>query len=458
LLLRKSLVIAGLTVAVAAGFMANGNIYAAETPPRIGTKILTFQLENGLQVVVIPDHRAPVVTHMIWYKVGAADEPPGRSGIAHYLEHLMFKGTKTHPAGEFSKVIASLGGQENAFTSPDYTGYYQRIHKKHLQKMMEFEADRMANLVLTEEVARPELAVILEERATRIDNRPGGQLSQALYATLYQQHPYGIPIIGWKHEIEKLTYTDAVEFYDRFYTPNNAILVVAGDVEAEGVRELAEKTYGKIARRAEPRRGARPAEPRVLAARRVDLRHRNVQQPSMRKVWVVPSYSTAKPGEAESLDLLGDILGSGTNSHLYRELVVKRQLATSAQAWFQGSGLDDSSFMVVASPRPGVTLEALEKAVLEVIETLKSDGVSERDLKRIKNGLIADTIYSQDSQARLARIYGAALSVGKTVQDVQSWPDKIARVNPGQIQQVARKYLVPQDAVTGTLRPAQADK
>ncbi|MDP4593178.1 MAG: insulinase family protein, partial [Beijerinckiaceae bacterium] len=210
-----------------------------------------FKLDNGLEVLVIPDHRAPVVTHMIWYRNGSADDPLMKSGIAHFLEHLMFKGTHKHPKGEFSDMVAELGGQENAFTSYDFTAYYQRVPKEHLQVMMDFEADRMSNLVLTDEIVAPERDVVLEERRMRTDNDPGQQLGEEMNAALYAHHPYGTPIIGWNHEIEQLGRQDALDYYGRFYTPENAILIVAGDVDEASVRSLAEATYGKIPARGE---------------------------------------------------------------------------------------------------------------------------------------------------------------------------------------------------------------
>jgi zinc protease len=228
--------------------------------------ISSFNLANGMQVVVIPDHRTPVVTHMVWYKNGSADDPPGKSGIAHFLEHLMFKGTETRPKGMFSNLVSELGGQENAFTSFDYTAYFQKVAKEHLGTMMSFEADRMKNLVLSDEDVLPERDVVLEERRMRTDSDPGAQLSESLGRTLYVNHPYGLPIIGWQHEIEGLNREDALAYYRRFYTPENAILVVAGDVTEAAVRSLAEETYGRIAARGEAPRRNRTAEPPIPAA------------------------------------------------------------------------------------------------------------------------------------------------------------------------------------------------
>ena len=227
----------------------------------------TFTLANGLQVVVIPDHRTPVVTQMIWYKVGSADETPGKSGLAHFLEHLMFKGTAKHPAGEFSQTVLRIGGNENAFTSTDYTGYFQRVPREQLGKMMEFEADRMTGLILKDENVLPERDVVLEEFNMRVANNPDARLTEQIMAALYLNHPYGRPVIGWHHEIEKLDREDALAFYRRFYAPNNAILVIAGDVDANDVRPLAERTFGEVAAPARNRRRA-PASAGARTRRR----------------------------------------------------------------------------------------------------------------------------------------------------------------------------------------------
>src|SRR2546423_2281833 len=230
-----------------------------------------FTLGNGLEVVVIPDHRTPVVTHMVWYRVGAADETAGKTGLAHFLEHLMFKGTQKNPQGLFSQTVSNIGGQENAFTSSDYTGYFQRTAREHLKMLMEFEADRMTGLVLTDDVVKPELQVVLEEQNMRVANNPGARLSEQMEAALFLNHPYQRPIIGWRQEIEKLTRDDSLAFYKRFYTPNNAILIVAGDVAADEVKTLAEATYGKVARVTEVAPRQRPQEPAQVASRTVTL-------------------------------------------------------------------------------------------------------------------------------------------------------------------------------------------
>jgi zinc protease len=416
-----------------------------------GPQVTHFRLDNGLEVVVIPDHRAPVVTHMIWYRNGSADDPAGKSGIAHFLEHLMFKGTTNHKQGEFSEIVAELGGQENAFTSNDFTAYFQRVAKEHLAVMMEYEADRMKNLVLTDEIVAPERDVVLEERRMRTDSDPAAQLAEAVQAALFPHHPYGTPVIGWSHEIEKLDRHDALAYYRRFYTPENAILVVAGDVEPETVGELARQTYGKVAACGAPPVRVRPQEPEPRAHRLVTLVDEKVEQPSQQRVYLVPSYCTAEPGEAEALELLAHLLGGGETSLLYKSLVVDQKIAVNAGAYYLGTALDDSRFWVYAIPAPEVDLETVDAAVGTIIADVVAKGVNEVDLVRAKTRLIADTIYAQDNQTALARVYGSALTTCESVEDVQDWPNRVEAVTAAKVQAAAAKWLDKRRAVTGFL-------
>jgi zinc protease len=424
---------------------------AGAAPLTFAEQATTFRLDNGLQVVVIPDHRAPVVTHMVWYKVGAADEVPGKSGIAHFLEHLMFKGTSDHPEGEFSKVVTSVGGTENAFTTDDYTVFHQSVAKQHLGLMMEFEADRMANLIIDDKTLLPERDVILEERHTRIDNNPSAQLDEEMGAALFENSHYGIPTIGWGHEMAKLDRDDAVAFYNRYYTPNNAVVIVAGDVTEDEVRKLAEATYGKVPRRAEPPPRVRPHEPEPLAARTVTLANPRVTQPSVRRSYLAPSYATGEPGEAVALDVLADILGGGTTSRLYRQLVVDKGVATEAGAYYRSSALGDTQFGVYGVPRGDASLDDLMTAIDGVLTDVIDNGVTDEELKRAKNRIIAGAIYAQDNHSSLARVFGTALCTGQTVEDVQSWPATVEAVTADQIVAAARKYLVARRSVTGYL-------
>ncbi len=422
-------------------------------PDTEAARVASFILGNGLQVVVIPDHRAPVVTHMLWYRVGSADEEPGKSGIAHFFEHLMFKSTKNHPQGEFSAAVAEIGGQENAFTSFDYTAYYQQVAPSALKSMMEFEADRMRNLVLTDEVVATERDVIIEERVSRVENDPGGLLGEEINATLYQNHPYRTPVIGWMHEIRKLNLADAVAFYNRYYVPNNAILVVAGDVDQQTVKTLAEETYGRIPRGTDLPPRIRPAEPRQDTMRTVTLRDERVTQPVFRKLWLVPSYTSAKPGEAEAFDLLAEILGGGARSRIYQKLVVDDRIAASAGAWYQGTALDDTTFGVWGSPVDDNSLSAVEAAVTAEIARIAENGVTEDEMEKAKNRFLKSVIFARDSQSGMARIYGSSLSVGETIDSIEKWPGEIKAVTSAQIRAAAVRILGSKGTVTGYLLP-----
>lgn len=426
--------------------------FATETA---GAKVADFKLANGLQLVVIPDHRAPVITHMIWYKVGAADETAGKSGLAHFLEHLMFKGTAKNPAGRFSTVVARIGGQENAFTSSDYTGYYQRVPSEQLKTVMEFEADRMTGLVLTDAVVLPERDVILEERNQRMENNPRARLGEQMDAALFLNHPYGKPIIGWRHEMEQLSRDDAIDFYKRFYGPNDAVVVVAGDIEPDAALKLAEETYGKIKPVEGIKKRQRPQEPPQVAPRSLTLADPRVEQPVVQRSYLVPSFATGKaankPGQSEALDVLAHILGAGSNSRLYKALVVDKHVAVGAGAYYDGSALDMAKFGFYGSPGEGVTLPQLEADADLVIAQLIDKGVTPEELERAKSRLVADAIYAQDNQASMARWYGQSLTTGATVNDVQQWPARIRAVTAQQVQDAAREWLDKKRSVTGYL-------
>jgi zinc protease len=426
-------------------------VVATASAAHAGAEVSHFTLANGLEVVVVPDHRAPVVTHMIWYKVGAADETPGKSGLAHFLEHLMFKGTEKNPGEAFSRQVAEIGGQENAFTASDYTGFFQRVPRNHLKEMMALEADRITGLVLTDDVVRPELNVVLEEQNMRVANNPAARLGEQMDAALYLNHPYGRPVIGWRPEIEQLNREDALAFYRRFYSPNNAVVVVAGDVTAEEVKADAEATYGKIADRAEANPRHRPMEPQQEAPRTVTLSDLRVEQPSMSRDYLVPSENSAKPGESEALEVLANVLGSGENCRLYRGLVVEQGLALNAGANYSGTAVDYAKFAVFGAPRPGVSLPQLEAAIDGILAEVIAHGVSTDELDRAKTRLIAEAVYAEDNQATLARWYGSALAIGQTVEDVRAWPDRIRAVTAEAVQNAARTWLDRRRSVTGYL-------
>ncbi len=416
-----------------------------------------FKLANGLEVVVIPDHRAPVVTHMIWYKVGAADEPKGVSGIAHFLEHLMFKSTEKVAVGEFSKIISRLGGQDNAFTGQDVTSYHQRIAKERLGTVMDMEADRMVNLRLTKEEVATERQVILEERRSRIDNNPTALLDEQMNAALYLAHPYGIPVIGWEHEMAKLSREDAMRFYKRYYAPNNAILVVAGDVTPEEVKRLAEETYGKVPANPEVDGRARSQEPTAIASRRLELKDPRAGNASFHRYYTAPSYTNAKPGEAEALDLLMKILADGATSRLYKKLVVDDKIAATSGGDFSGWGLDGGAISLYAVAGNGTSLDKIEAAVNGVLKDIRENGVTPAELERAKKTFLADFIYESDNQASLARRYGWGVAVGRSVADIEAWPAAIAKVTPEDVKKAADTYLDPRRSVTGWLLPEEPE-
>jgi zinc protease len=424
---------------------------ASASAAAYGAEVTHFTLANGLEVVVVPDHRAPVVTHMIWYKVGAADETPGKSGLAHFLEHLMFKGTEKNPGDAFPRYVAEIGGQENAFTASDYTGFFQRVPRSHLKEMMAFEADRITGLVLTDDVVGPELNVVLEEQNMRVANNPAARLDEQMDAALYLNHPYGRPVIGWRGEIEKLNRDEALAFYRRFYSPNNAIVIVAGDVTADEVKADAEATYGKIADVAENNPRRRPMEPVQEAPRTVTLADSRVEQPSVSREYLVPSETSAKAGESEALEVLAHVLGSGENCRLYRKLVIDQGLALNAGAGYYGTAVDYGKFAVFGSPKPGVSLAQLEAAIDGILAEVIAQGIKADELDRAKTRLIADAVYAEDNQASLARWYGSALATGQTVEAVRNWPDRIRAVTAEDVQNAARTWLDRRRSVTGYL-------
>jgi zinc protease len=415
----------------------------------------SFTLDNGMQVVVIENHRAPVVSHWVWYKVGTADSPPGKSGLPHFLEHLMFKGTETIPPGEFSKIVARHGGNDNAMTSADFTAYFQNIARDRLEMVMEMEADRMANLRLAPEHVAAERDVVLEERRSRVDNQPSALLGEQLNAAQYLNHPYRLPIIGWYHEMASYTREDALAFYDAWYAPNNAILVVAGAITAEELKPLAERTYGRIPAREVPER-VRLAEPPQILERRIVLEHERVEQPSVTRSYLAPSFATAAGEEAYALEVLAELFGSGGTSRLYRSLVIDQGIATGAGAYYRGSSLDLTTFRLYASPRPGGDLDALEAAIDAEIAKLLEHGVTAEEVARVQKRMIAEAVYARDSLTTAVRVFGSALTTGSTIEDVEAWPERIAAVTPEAVLDAARLVFDRTQSVTGRLVPARS--
>lgn len=415
-----------------------------------------FQLANGMQVVVVPDRRAPVVTHVVWYRVGGADNAPGHSGLAHFLEHLMFRSTKTLKSGELSRVISRLGGRDNAVTSHDATYYFQRLPKEHLRTAMVMEADRMRNLNLADDDVATEREVVLQERRSVVDSKPLAILDELISANLYLNHPYRTPVIGWEHEIRQYSREAAIAFYRRFYAPNNAILVVAGDVSQDEVKKLAEETYGRVAREPGVLRVARPSEPKQPGIRRIELRDQRARNISMQRYYLTPSYKSAGPGEAEALDTLSIILGDGPTSRLYRQLVEEKNVAANAGASFSAVALDSGTLTVYAVAGGGVKPEGLEQAIDAAIAQFVKDGPTEEELEQAKNAMIASYVYSADNQAGLAQRYGSNLVIGRSIADIEEWPDRVGKVTVAEVKKVAAKYLELQSSVTGFLIPQSA--
>lgn len=400
----------------------------------------TFTLANGLQVVVVTDRRVPVVSHMVWYRVGAADDPEGHSGIAHLLEHLMFKGTPTVPPGEFSRTISRNGGEENAFTSYDYTAYYQDIARSRLELVMRMEADRMHNLTLTEKQVVPERQVVLEERSQRTDNDPAAILDEEMQAARFLNHPYRRPVIGWQKEIAALQTADVLRFYRRWYGPNNAILVVTGDIDAAELRPLAERTYG-LNKKVEVPVRRELIEPDQRADRQVSLSDPRVRQPEWSRSFRAPSYIWGDRQRAYALQVLADILGGGATSRLYRSLVVEQGLAISASAWYDPSRRGPAELAISASPRPGVDLDRLAAAAGAIIREMATSGPSEDEVARARQRMIAEAVFARDSIGTAARILGQGLAIGQSLDDIEAWPDRIDAVTRDEVAEAAKLVL-----------------
>jgi zinc protease len=409
-------------------------------------------LDNGLQVVVVPNHRIPAVVQMVWYKVGAADDPLGKSGVAHFLEHLMFKGTAAVPPGEFAASIARNGGRDNAFTTQDYTAFHETIARDRLDLVMRLEADRMTGLVLDDKVVLPERDVVLEERRMRIDNEPATLLGEQLRAALYLQHPYRNPTIGWPHEIRLLGTADALASYRKWYAPNNAILVIAGDVDLAEARPLAEQYFAAIPSQALPVR-ARVQEPPHHAAARLEMKSARAAQPQWNRSYLAPSYRAGETTQAYPLQVLAEILGGGAGSRLHKTLVLDRSLALSAGAHYSPSTIDLTAFGLYATPKPGVSVSDLEAAIDGELRRLVRDGVESDEVRRAKERMQAASVYARDSLSGPANIIGAGLAIGQSLDEVEAWPDRIGQVTPAEVDAAARAVLVERNSATGVLLP-----
>ncbi len=419
----------------------------------------TFTLDNGLQVVVIPNHRAPVVTHMLWYKVGSADEPQGDgvSGEAHFLEHLMFKGTKAIGPGKFSKLIRSMGGNDNAFTSWDYTAYYQSIAKERLPIVMAMEADRMINISPPEKEIAPEHQVIIEERRQRTDNDPKALFSEQMRSVLYNNSPYGTPIIGWKNEMPNITWAHAKNYHDKWYAPNNAILVVSGDVTLAQMKEYAGKYYGILPKK-KIGDHIRPDVPKLSAPTFLEFHDPAVQQPVLLRAFIAPSFVQNKK-DAYALQVLQNLISGGASTRLYQSLAVQQKIAVNIDMSYEDSNRGQGSIWIYATPAETVSLKKLESVIDLEFRSMIKEGIAKEEIEKAKERLIDSAAYARDSVMGPAMAIGQALASGATLDDVEYWPVRIAEVTPEDVTRVLKKYMDPDNpdyqSVTGYMLPPQ---
>ncbi len=445
----KTLILAGLTACLAL-------VSHAETP---STEPSTFTLDNGMQVVVVPDRRAPVVTHMVWYKVGAVDEARGKSGIAHLFEHVMFKETKNIGPEEFTSRVQRLGGQLNAFTSWDYTAYFERVHRDHLGAMMALEADRMVNLIINDDPEGPfisERDVVKEERRQVIENNPSALLQEQVLSTLWQGHPYEITVIGLMDEVAALTPQDGLDFYRQYYSPENAILVVAGDVTETEVRALAEEHYGAIQPTgiASSERAWQPVAP-LTETRLITHSDPKVRQPVWSRYYLGTSYNR-NYDKALALDVGLQVLGGGMTSRLYQALVEEQHLAINVATFGWTTLHDEGPAVIFGTPVRDVTLEQLEQAVMTEVARILEEGFTEAEVIRARNRLAAIAIYQRDSQSSMANSYGAAMVKGWDLAQVAAYPDHVRTVTPEQALQAVRAVFAPdRHHIVAHLLPAE---
>lgn len=426
----------------------------AQTTTATTPKIETFTLKNGLEVIVIENHRIPAVNHTLWYKIGAADDPIGKSGLAHYHEHSMFLGTQKYKSGEYSKIITAHGGEQNAFTGHDATAYFVNIAKEELPLAMEMEADRMRGLVLDDSEMAKEKQVIIEERRMRIDNNPEALLGEQINATLFRNHPYRLPVIGWQHEMDGLTKKDVIDFHNKYYHPNNAILIVGGDVTATEVKKLAEKYYGDFKNVAVPARRWNE-EPPQIAARRITMHHAQVSQPEWQRVYAVASLGYGKHEQALPLFILAQVLGGGKTSRLYSELVTKQKIATAISVDYQGFSKGIAEFSIDIIPAQNVDPVVAEAAADKEIAKLLHDGITPEELERSKTLLKADTIFARDGLSSMANIMGWVRMIGLDKDYFVNWPKLIDKITADEVLAAAKDNLKLEQSVTAQLLPEE---
>ncbi len=431
-------------------FLAAG-IFLLAIAPAYAQKVFNAKsatLDNGLQIVVVENHRVPVVTQMIWYKVGAADELLGKSGIVHFLEHLMFKGHEysglgTYAPGEFSRIVRSIGGEDNAFTGQDYTAYHQSVATQHLEEMMRIEAARMRGLKVPKKEVESENKVICEERRQRTDNNPSAQLAEKMKAALFPVHPYGIPVIGWMDEMKKLTWDDAKYFYNRYYTPNNAILVVSGDVTLQEVVEMAERTYGQLpASKSIPSRIRKNAKEAISPHEPIVMKHENVREPMYRRVYRVTNYRRDSKA-ALALNVLEEIMGASSTGRLYKFLVIEKKLATNIGIFCSLGSWDDGIIGISATPSSVDGIDTLRQAIDEELRKMAKDGPTPEEVTDAIKRLIDSAVFSRDSLSAPAMIIGSNMAVGISLDDIENWPKRISAITADDIRKAAQTYLNP---------------
>ncbi|MSQ58785.1 MAG: insulinase family protein [Betaproteobacteria bacterium] len=417
-----------------------------------GANPLDRTLSNGMKVIVKEDHRAPVVVSMVWYRAGSIDEVNGKTGVAHVLEHMMFKGTKEVPPGEFSRQVARAGGRDNAFTSRDHTAYFQQLQKSQLPLALKLEADRMANLVLSDEEFAKEIRVVMEERRLRTDDQPQARLFEQIMAAVYVAHPYRTPIIGWMNDLENMTAEDAREWYRRWYAPNNAVLVVVGDVKTEEVFTLAQEKFGGIARR--PLAARKPQkEPAQIGTRRITVKV-PAELPRLVMAYQAPSLRDVKQDwEPYALAVLSGVLDGHDAARLEKNLVRETKAALSAGASYNGVNRGEALFFLDGTPAPGKSVLTLEAALREEIRKIAEDGVSEQELKRVKAQVVASQVYQLDSMFNQARLMGA-LEISELPYDsAREQGERLLAITSAQVSAVAKKYLTDDNLTVAVLDP-----
>ncbi len=420
-------------------------------------EIQEFKLDNGLKIVVQEDHRAPVVVSQVWYRAGALDEVNGKTGVAHVLEHMMFKGTKEVPAGQFSRLIAAAGGKENAFTAQDQTTYFQQLEKSQLPLSFKLEADRMANLNFSNEEFAKEIQVVMEERRWRTEDKPQSKVKEQFNSTIYHVHPYGRPVVGWMNDLENMTADDAREWYKNWYAPNNATLVVVGDIKAPDVLKLAKQYFGKLKPQTLPARKPQ-MEPEQKGERRVVVKAQ-AKLPYVLMGFHVPALQDSdKDVEPYALEILAAVLNGNASARLNQNLVRESQIAVDVDAGYDMIQRGRHSIFVLdGTPSEGKSVADLEAAILQEIEKIKATGVTEEELLRVKAQVIAADVYQRDSMFYQAMQIGQLETAGFSWRLLQEYPAKLQAVTSAQVQAVAQKYFNKDNMTVATLDPQPID-